>query len=48
MAKNFDIFDVELSDEDMEAIKSLETHKSSFFILNQVMVKWLGERKLDI
>jgi 2,5-diketo-D-gluconate reductase A len=48
MEENFNIFDVELSAEDMEAIKSLDTNKSSFFNhRDPVMVKWLGERKLE-
>jgi 2,5-diketo-D-gluconate reductase A len=49
MEENFDIFDVELSAEDMEAIKTLDTNKSSFYNhQDPVVVKWLGERKLDV
>jgi 2,5-diketo-D-gluconate reductase A len=49
MKENFNIFDVVLSEEDMEAIKKLDTNKSSFFDHHDpVMVKWLGERKLEI
>ena len=49
MKENFNIFDVGLSEEDMEAIKKLDTNKSSFFDHHDpVMVKWLGERKLEI
>ena len=49
MEENFNIFDFELSAEDMEIIKSLDTNKSSFFDhRDPAMVKWLGERKLDI
>ena len=46
MEENFNIFDFELSTEDMEAIKSLNTNKTSFFDhRDPAMVKWLGERK---
>ena len=47
--ENFNIFDFELSVEDMEAIKTLDT-KTSFFFDHRdpAMVKWLGERKLDV
>jgi diketogulonate reductase-like aldo/keto reductase len=48
IAENFNIFDFELSDEDMEAIQTLDTQTSSFFDhRDPVMVKWLGERKLN-
>src|SRR5207342_513170 len=48
MKENFDIFDFQLSAEDMEGIKSLDTKTSSFFDhRDPAMVKWLGERKLD-
>jgi len=48
MEENFSIFDFELSDEDMEAIKILDTNASLFFDhRDPVMVKWLGERKLE-
>jgi 2,5-diketo-D-gluconate reductase A len=48
MEENFNIFDFELSAEDMEAIKTLDTKASSFFDhRDPAMVKWLGERKLD-
>jgi len=49
MEENFNIFDFELSIEDMEAIKTLDTNASSFFDhRDPAMVKWLGERKLDV
>lgn len=49
MEENFNIFDFELSSEDMEAIKTLDTKASSFFDhRDPAMVKWLGERKLAI
>ncbi len=48
MAENFNSLDFELSAEDMEAIKPLDTKASSFFDHSDpVMVKWLGERKLE-
>lgn len=47
MAENLDIFDFELSSEDMELIKSLDTKASAFFDhRDPAMVKYLGERKL--
>ncbi|NRF39503.1 aldo/keto reductase [Pedobacter foliorum] len=48
MAENFDIFNFQLSTEDMETIKTLDTNTSSFFDhRDPAMVKWLGERKLN-
>jgi diketogulonate reductase-like aldo/keto reductase len=47
--ENFNIFDFELSVEDMDAIAALDTKKSLFFDhRDPAMVKWLGTRKLDI
>lgn len=47
MAENFNSLDFELSAEDMEAIKTLDTKSSLFFDhRDPAMVKWLGERKL--
>jgi diketogulonate reductase-like aldo/keto reductase len=47
--ENFNIFDFELSGEDMNAIAMLDTKKSLFFDhRDPAMVKWLGTRKLDI
>jgi 2,5-diketo-D-gluconate reductase A len=47
--ENFNILDFELSAEDMEAIKALDTKASSFFDhRDPAMVKRLGERKLDV
>jgi 2,5-diketo-D-gluconate reductase A len=47
MVENFDIFDFTLADEDMEAIKKMDTEKSLFFDhRDPVMVKKLGSRKL--
>ncbi|MBI1780374.1 MAG: aldo/keto reductase [Sphingobacteriales bacterium] len=49
MEENFNIFDFDLSAEDMEAIKTLDTNASLFFDHSDpAMVKWLGERHLDI
>ncbi len=48
MEENFNSLDFELSNEDMEAIKRLDTNASLFFDhRDPVMVRWLGERKLD-
>ena len=48
MEENFNSLDFELSAEDMEAIKTLDTKGSLFFDhRDPAMVKWLGERKLD-
>ncbi|WP_138484966.1 aldo/keto reductase [Dyadobacter bucti] len=48
MAENLSIFDFQLSAQDMDAIKSLDTNASSFFDHRDPnMAKWLGERKLD-
>jgi 2,5-diketo-D-gluconate reductase A len=47
--ENFNVFDFELSDEDMGSIASLDTKKSMFFDhRDPAMVKWLGSRKLNI
>ena len=47
--ENFNVFDFELSSEDMAAIGSLDTKMSSFFDhRDPEMVKWLGTRKLDL
>jgi diketogulonate reductase-like aldo/keto reductase len=49
MKENFNIFDFELSNDDMELIKSLDTGKSLFFDhRDPAIVKWMGTRKLDI
>ena len=49
IVENFNIFDFELSPDDMEAIVSLDTKTSSFFDhRDPEMVKWLGTRTLDI
>ena len=44
--ENFNVFDVELTPEDMAAIATLDTKTSSFFDhRDPKMVKWLGEAK---
>ena len=49
MEENFKLFDFELSANDMETIKTLDTKESLFFDhRDPAMVKWLGERKLDV
>jgi len=49
MKENFEIFDFELSAEDMEIIATLDQKASSFFDhRDPAIVKWMGERKLDI
>lgn len=49
IAQNFNIFDFELSPEDMGDIASLDRRESSFFDhRDPEMVKWIGTRKLDI
>jgi len=48
MEENFNSLDFELSANDMDAIKGLDTNASLFFDhRDPAMVKWLGERKLD-
>jgi 2,5-diketo-D-gluconate reductase A len=47
--ENFNIFDFELSQEDMEKISTLDTNQSLFFShRDPEMVKWIGTRKIDI
>lgn len=49
MEENFNSLDFELSTEDMQAIKTLDTNASLFFDhRDPAMVKWLGERKLNV
>jgi len=47
--ENFNVFDFQLSGEDMEAIASLDTKTSSFFDhRDPEIIKWMGARKLDL
>lgn len=49
MIENLNVFDFTLSAEEMKAISTLDQGKSSFFDhRDPAMVKWLGERKLDL
>lgn len=49
MAENFNSLDFKLTSEDMGSIKKLDTNESLFFDhRDPAMVKWLGERKLDV
>lgn len=49
MIENFNIFDFELTQEDIESIATLDTKQSLFFShRDPEMVKWIGTRKLDI
>lgn len=48
MAENLNSLDFELTPDEMEKIKTLDSNTSSFFDhRNPKMVKWLGERKLN-
>lgn len=49
MVENFNIFDFELTAQDMQAIAPLDTKESLFFDhRDPAIVKWLSERKLDL
>lgn len=49
MIENFDVFDFELSADDMTAIQTLDVGQSAFFDHRDIeMVKWLGNYKFDI
>ncbi|MFN2153572.1 MAG: aldo/keto reductase [Anaerolineales bacterium] len=49
MIENISVFDFKLDAQDLAAIETLDTGTSSFFDhRDPKMVKWLGERKLDV
>jgi len=49
MIENINVLDFELSAEDLTAITTLDTKTSSFFDhRDPKMVKWLGERKMEV
>jgi 2,5-diketo-D-gluconate reductase A len=49
MSENLNVLDFQLTAEEMNSIKSLDTSTSSFFDhRDPEKVKWLGERKLDV
>ncbi len=49
MAENLDVFDFELTDQEMAAIADLDTGASQFFDhRDPAMVKWLSGRTLDV
>ncbi len=49
MVENLDVFDFQLSDEDIARIAKLEAGTSSFFShRDPAIVKWMSERRLDV
>ncbi len=49
MVENLDVFDFQLSDEDIARITKLEAGTSSFFShRDPAIVKWMSERRLDV
>lgn len=49
MEENFNIFDFQLSDDDLQSIQTLDQKTSAFFDhRDPAMVKWLASRKLEL
>jgi len=49
MKENFNVFDFQLTDEDMQMIQTLDQKVSAFFDhRDPAIIKWLANRKLDI
>lgn len=49
MAENLDVFDFELTDEELAAIATLDQGRSQFFDhRDPAMVTWLSGRTLDV
>jgi 2,5-diketo-D-gluconate reductase A len=49
MAENFNVFDFELSAEDLAAIATLDTKSSAFFDhRDPAIVKWMSEARFDL
>lgn len=49
MAENLDVFDFELTEDEMAAIVALDTGTSQFFDhRDPAMVKWLSSRSLEV
>lgn len=49
MEENFNVFDFQLSDEDLKSIETLDQKASSFFDhRDPAIIKWMASRKLDL
>jgi len=48
MIENISVLDFELSTEDMTAITTLDTKTSFFDHCDPEIVKWMGNRELDV
>ena len=49
MGENFNIFDFQLSNEDLQAIQTLDQNVSAFFDhRDPAIIKWLADRKLEL
>ncbi len=48
MVENFNVFDFNISIDDMELIKTLDTNTSLFFDhRNPEIIKWMASRKIE-